>query len=278
MSFEAAGRFQENASKVAKVTMVFWAMKIIATTLGETGADALTQQEGLGYVAGIAICAAPFVLLLIAQILVERFHPLLYWGVMVAMTTLGTALADHLDRDLGIGYLGGTLVLVSLVLVSLALWRLALGSVAVETVVSPKAEAFYWMTILFSQTLGTALGDWVADLPGSGYLLGAVVFGSALAVVAALYFWTSVSRTVLFWAAFVLTRPLGATLGDFLDKSHDQGGLAIDRWLASGVLAAVLLGLVLLVPRRRLGGQEPVDGAGPDDAACPSRDEEMPRV
>ena len=255
MSFEHRA-IEGNASKVAKVTAIFWLMKIVATTLGETGADALTQQEGLGYLAGIAICAAPFVVLLIAQILAKQFHPLLYWGVMVAMTTLGTALADHLDRDLGIGYLGGTLVLVSLVLISLLLWRFALGSVAIETVVSPKAETFYWMTILFSQTLGTALGDWVADLPDSSYLLGTAIFGSALVVVAALYFWTSISRTALFWAAFVLTRPLGATLGDFLDKSREEGGLEIDRWVASGALGAVLLALVLFLPRRLLGGTD----------------------
>ncbi|MGL6234731.1 MAG: COG4705 family protein [Segniliparus sp.] len=254
--------FAANASKVAKVTAVFWLMKIIATTLGEVGADALTQQEQLGYILGIAVCAAPFVLLVIAQILAKKFYPLLYWGVMVAMTTLGTAVADHLTRDLGIGYLGGTLILVSAVLLSLALWRFVLGSVAVETVASPKAEAFYWATILFSQTLGTALGDWVAaapddDPPGLdlGFLGGAALFGGALLVIALLYFATSVSRVLLFWAAFVLTRPLGATLGDFLDKSHAQGGLAIDRWLASGILAAVLLALVLFLPRRAQGGE-----------------------
>ena len=237
-------------SKVPEVTLGFWIIKVIATTLGETGGDAVTMTLGLGYLAGTAIFAALFVVAVAAQIRARRFHPFLYWAVIVATTTAGTTLADFFDRSLGIGYVGGSSVLFTLLLATLWLWHRALGSVSVDTVTTPRAEMFYWATIMFSQTLGTALGDFLADGAGLGYRGGALVFGAALAVVALLCFYTSVSRTVLFWAAFILTRPLGATVGDFLDKPLANGGLALGRFAASAVLAAAMVGLVLLLPQR----------------------------
>ena len=236
--------------KVPEVTLGFWVIKVIATTLGETGGDAVTMTLGFGYLAGTAIFAALFVVAVGAQIRARRFHPVLYWAVIVATTTAGTTLADFFDRSLGIGYVGGSSVLFALLLATLWLWHRTLGSVSVDSVTTPRAEVFYWATIMFSQTLGTALGDFLADTGGLGYGGGALVFGAGLVVVAGLYFLTGISRTVLFWAAFILTRPLGATVGDFLDKPLASGGLNLGRFAASAVLAGLMVGLVLLLPQR----------------------------
>jgi uncharacterized membrane-anchored protein len=242
-------------SKVPAVTLGFWVIKVLATTLGETGGDAVTMTLNLGYLVGTAIFAAVFIVSVSAQIGAKRFHPLLYWFVIVATTTVGTTLADFVDRSLGIGYLGGTLILLALLLATLGLWYWSLGTVSVNTIVTPKAESFYWATIMFSQTLGTALGDCLADTSGLGYAGGAAVFGAALVLVAALYYLTGVSRTLLFWAAFVLTRPLGATLGDLLDKPVSDGGYALGRFEASGVIAVAIIALVMILPQR--AGQHP---------------------
>ena len=242
-------------SKVPAVTLGFWIVKIVATTLGETGGDAITMTLDLGYLVGTVIFAALFVVAVTAQIRATRFHPPLYWAVIVATTTVGTTLADFCDRSLGIGYVGGSSILLAAVLATLALWRLTLGAVSVDRIATRPVEAFYWATILLSQTLGTALGDFLADTGGLGYRGGALVFAAGLAVVAALYFFTAISRTVLFWAAFILTRPLGATLGDFLDKPLDHGGLALGRFAASAVLAAVIVVLILVIPQR--AGEHP---------------------
>jgi uncharacterized membrane-anchored protein len=247
----------EVLSKVPEITLGFWIIKILATTLGETGGDLITMgwlhadqnaQNG-GYLIGTAIFLAVFVAAVIVQISMRRFNAWIYWLAIVASTTVGTAMADLFDRSLGVGYTGGSSILLACVLCSLAAWYLALGSVNVQTVATPKVEAFYWMTITFSQTLGTALGDWVADA-GLGYEGGALVFGAGLAVLVAAYYWTNISRVVLFWAAFILTRPLGATVGDFLDKPVSQGGLHLSRPFASAVLAACILACLLLLPQR----------------------------
>ncbi len=246
---------EASLSKVPAVTLGFWVIKVFATTLGETAGDAVTMTLGLGYLVGTAIFAAILVVAVGAQIAARRFHPFLYWAVIIATTTAGTTLADFFDRSLGIGYVGGSSILFLLVLATLGFWYRTMGSVAVDTVISPRAEMFYWATIMFSQTLGTALGDWMADTTGLGYEGGALVFAAALAVVAGLYFYTGVSRTLLFWAAFILTRPLGATVGDFLDKPFADGGLALGRFAASAALAAVILACILLFPQR--AGQHP---------------------
>jgi uncharacterized membrane-anchored protein len=240
----------EDTSKIPQVTLGFWIVKILATTLGETGGDAVTMSMNLGYLVGTAIFAAIFAAAVAAQMGARRFHPFLYWTVIVATTTVGTTLADFVDRSLGIGYLGGSSLLAALLLASLAIWYRTLGTVSVASIQSRQAEAFYWVTIMFSQTLGTALGDWMADSTGLGYGGGALAFGAGLVVVAALYLWTGVARTALFWAAFVLTRPLGATVGDFLDKPVDQGGLALSRYMASVTLLLVMLILIVLLPQR----------------------------
>lgn len=237
-------------SKVPGVTLAFWSVKILATTLGETGGDAVTMSMNLGYLIGTAIFASVFVVAVGAQISAKRFHPFLFWAVIVATTTAGTTLADFFDRSLGVGYAGGSSILFVLLLATLALWHWSLGSVAVNDIKSRKAEVFYWATIMFSQTLGTALGDWMADNGGLGYGGAAVVFAIGLAVVAGMYYWTKVSHALLFWAAFILTRPLGATVGDFLDKPHDHGGLALSRYIASAVLAVVIVGCIALLPQR----------------------------
>jgi uncharacterized membrane-anchored protein len=216
-------------SKVPEVTLLFWVIKILATTLGETGGDAVSMSMNLGYLAATGIFAAIFLLAVAAQIAARRFRPFLYWTTIIATTTVGTTLADYADRSLGIGYAGGASLLFVLLLVSLAVWYRTLGSVAVDTVSSAKAEVFYWVTIMFSQTLGTALGDWTADTAGLGYTGGAILFSALLALVAAAYYRAKVSHTALFWAAFILTRPLGAVLGDFLDKPINAGGLALSR-------------------------------------------------
>ena len=241
---------RDTISKVPAVTLGFWVIKILATTLGETGGDAVTMTLNLGYLIGTAIFATVFVVAVSAQITATRFRPFLYWFVIVATTTAGTTLADFCDRSLGVGYVGGSSILFVCLIAVLAIWYRTLGSVAVESITTRKAEAFYWATIMFSQTLGTALGDFLADSGGLGYEGGALVFGAGLVLVAALYFFTSVSRVALFWAAFILTRPLGATVGDLLDKPVANGGLALGRFEASAVLAAVIIGCILLIPQR----------------------------
>lgn len=237
-------------SKVPQVTLVFWIIKIAATTLGETGGDAVSMSLGLGYLVSTAIFAVLFAVAVVAQIAAKRFHPFVYWLTIVATTTVGTTLADFVDRSLGIGYAGGTTLLILLLAASLLVWYRSLGSVAVETVRSPKAEIFYWVTIMFSQTLGTALGDWTADTAGLGYGGGAVLFGALLAAVVVAYLLTPLSRTLLFWAAFILTRPLGAVVGDFLDKPRDAGGLALSRYSASVSLLACMVLLIVVFPQR----------------------------
>jgi len=240
---------EATASKVPEVTLGFWIIKIAATTLGETGGDTVSMTMDLGYLIGTAIFLSILVVLVVAQIAAKEFRPFLYWSTIVASTTVGTTLADFADRSLGIGYLGGSSILFVSLMAVLALWYWSQGSVSVNTVATPKVEAFYWAAITVSQTLGTALGDWVAD-SGLGYEGGALLFGAALAVVAAAYFWTNLSRVLLFWAAFILTRPLGATVGDFLDKPLDQGGLALSRPIASAVLTAFIVGCILVLPQR----------------------------
>jgi uncharacterized membrane-anchored protein len=237
-------------TKVPAVTLGFWIIKILATTLGETGGDTVTMTWDLGYLAGSALFLALLVALVGAQIAARQFHPFLYWATIVASTTLGTTLADFADRSLGIGYTGGSTVLLGCVLATLALWYRVLGSVSVDTIRTPQAEAFYWATITFSQTLGTALGDWLADTSGFGYLGGAAVFLGAIGAVVALYYATRISRVALFWAAFILTRPLGATVGDFLDKPLADGGLDVSRPLASAIIAVGMIACILLIPQR----------------------------
>ncbi len=240
----------EPASKVPEVVLTFWIIKIAATTLGETGGDTVTMSMKLGYLAGTAIFATLLVGLAWWQISAKRFHPFLYWATIIASTTAGTTLADFADRSLGIGYAGGSALLLTCLLGALALWHRSVGSVSVDTVRTPKAEIFYWVTITFSQTLGTALGDWIADTTGLGYEGGAIVFATLLLVLVALYFWTRVSRVFLFWVAFILTRPLGATVGDLLDKPHDKGGMDFSRPLASAALAVFIILCVLWLPQR----------------------------
>ncbi|WP_066593526.1 COG4705 family protein [Sphingomonas pruni] len=239
-----------SASKVPEIVLTFWIIKIAATTLGETGGDTVTMTMNLGYLAGTAIFASLLVGLVWWQVSAARFHPFLYWATIVASTTAGTTMADFADRSLGIGYTGGSALLLACLLGTLALWYWSMGSVSVAKIASPKAEIFYWVTITFSQTLGTALGDWIADSGGLGYEGGAIVFALGLAVLVALYCWTRISRVFLFWAAFILTRPLGATVGDLLDKPHDKGGLDFSRPLASLVLAVFIVGCIVLLPQR----------------------------
>ena len=241
---------QASLSKVPEVTLIFWIIKIAATTLGETGGDAVSMSMNLGYLVGTGIFAVIFVVAVFAQIYAKRFHPLLYWTTIIATTTVGTTLADFADRSLGIGYAGGSLLLLALLLASLLIWYRSLGSVSVATISTPKAEMFYWVTIMFSQTLGTALGDWTADTAGLGYGGGALVFGALLALVVLAYYWSTISHTLLFWVAFILTRPLGAVLGDLLDKPLDAGGLALSRYTASAVLLAFIAGCILIFPQQ----------------------------
>ena len=237
-------------SKVPEVALTFWVLKIAATTLGETGGDAVTMTLNLGYLIGTAIFAVAFLGLAAAQIRAKTFHPPLYWAVIVATTTVGTTMADFADRSLGIGYTGGASILFALVLLSLLIWWRTEGSVSVNTITSPRAEAFYWVTILFSNTLGTALGDWAADDGGLGFEGGALVFGAAIALIAVAYYTTSLSRTLLFWAAFILTRPLGATVGDLLTKPAGDGGLHLGRFASTGVIAVFIVACIVLLPQR----------------------------
>lgn len=237
-------------SKVPEVTLIFWIIKVAATTLGETGGDAVSMSLNLGYLIGTGIFAVIFFAAVILQMYAKNFQPFLYWTTIIATTTLGTTLADFADRSLGIGYPGGTALLLTLLLTSLWVWHRTLGSVSINTVSTPQAELFYWITIMFSQTLGTALGDWAADSMGLGYAGGALVFGSLLALIAVAYYRTTISRTTLFWAAFILTRPLGAVVGDMLDKPVDHGGLALSRFTASGVILAFIVACILIFPQR----------------------------
>jgi uncharacterized membrane-anchored protein len=246
-------------SKVPEVTLAFWIVKILATTLGETGGDAVTmswlgeatpEAKGTGYLIGTAIFGVIFIVAVLVQIRAKKFHPFLFWLTIVATTTVGTTLADYCTRSLGIGYTGGSTILLFCVVASLLIWRWSTGSISIQTVSTPKVEIFYWVTIMFSQTLGTALGDWVADTNEMGYLGAAAVFGGLLLLTALLYYLTSFSRVILFWAAFILTRPLGATLGDFLDKPIAKGGLALNRYTASFVLLVVIIALILIFPQK----------------------------
>lgn len=246
-------------SKVPEVTLTFWIIKIAATTLGETGGDTVTMTLNWGYLAGTILFLGLLIGLVIAQIVAKKFQPYLYWATIVASTTFGTTMADFADRSLGMGYTGGSAVLFAALMAVLGLWYWSQRTIAVETVSTPKVEAFYWAAITFSQTLGTALGDWAADTGGLGYGDGVLVFAGALAVIVAVYYWTKVSRVFLFWAAFILTRPLGATAGDFLDKPRNQGGLAFSRPLASAVLAVFIIACVLILPQR--AGTHPRDQA-----------------
>lgn len=251
------GDRRELLSKVPAITLGFWIIKILATTLGETAGDTVSMSMNLGYLVGTAIFLTALIALVWWQIAATRFRPLLYWATIIASTTAGTTMADFATRSLGIGYTGGSALLLGCVLASLFAWYRTLGSISVDTVREPKAELFYWLTITFSQTLGTALGDWTADTGGLGYLGAAAIFGAMLAILAGLYFWTKASRVFLFWAAFILTRPLGAAVGDFLDKPVAKGGLDFSRPLASAVLAAAILALILILPQR--AGQHPVE-------------------
>jgi len=251
-------------SKVPAVTLGFWVIKILATTLGETGGDAVTMSwlgettdhpVANGYLIGTAIFGTLLVLLVVTQLRARRFNRWLYWATIVASTTCGTTLADFADRSLGIGYPGGSLLLLACVLASLFVWYRTIGTVNVNAITRPREELFYWLTITLSQTLGTALGDWSADAAseggwGLGYSGAALLFGAALLVLASLYYSTKISRVFLFWAAFILTRPLGATVGDFLDKPVSKGGLEFSRPLATVVLSIVIVLLILVLPQR----------------------------
>ncbi|MEO6334688.1 MAG: hypothetical protein ABIO91_06850 [Pyrinomonadaceae bacterium] len=246
-------RFYE--SKVPQVTLIFWIIKILATTLGETGGDAVTMSwlgettdegNGTGYLIGTAIFGLIFIVAVLVQIKADRFHPFLYWFTIVATTTVGTTLADFLTRSVGIGYAGGSAILLACVIASLLIWRWSTGSISVDTVRTPKIEIFYWVTIMFSQTLGTALGDWVADNDALGYLGAAAIFGGILLVVIAVYYLTNISRVLLFWIAFITTRPLGAVVGDFLDKPVEHGGLELSRYAASAALLVVIVILIFM--------------------------------
>jgi len=237
-------------SKVPEITLTFWLIKIAATTLGETGGDTVTMTLNWGYLAGSTLFLAALAGLVALQIAADKFHPVLYWATIIASTTFGTTMADFADRSLGIGYAGGSALLFGCLIAVLALWYGWHGSISVDTVAAPKVEVFYWTAITFSQTLGTALGDWTADSTGLGYEYGALVFAAGLALVAAAYFWTNVSRVMLFWIAFILTRPLGATVGDYLDKPVRHGGLALSRPVASVAIAAFILVCLLVLPQR----------------------------
>jgi uncharacterized membrane-anchored protein len=242
-------------SKVPEVSLIFWIIKIAATTLGETGGDTVTMTLDWGYLVGVAIFLPLLVALVLWQIAARKFHPVLYWATIVASTTFGTTMADFADRSLGIDYTGGSTLLFACLMAILAAWYWSEGTISVNTVTGPRVEAFYWASITLSQTLGTALGDWAADTGGLGYGGGALVFGAALGALAAAYFWTTISRVTLFWAAFILSRPLGATVGDFLDKPTAEGGLQLSRPLASAVIAVFIIGCILLLPQ--IAGKHP---------------------
>lgn len=241
---------ERSLTKVPEVTLLFWVIKIAATTLGETGGDAVSMSLGLGYLIGTIIFGGIFCISVWIQIKATRFYPALYWVTIIATTTVGTTLADFTDRSIGIGYAGGTALLFSLLMASLRIWYDTLGSISINTIATPKQEVFYWSTIMFSQTLGTALGDWAADSAGMGYGFAAIIFGTLLAILAATYYYTKISRTLLFWAAFILTRPLGAVVGDFLDKPLNAGGLALSRYSASLSLIIFIVLCLWIFPQK----------------------------
>jgi uncharacterized membrane-anchored protein len=241
---------EDLVSKVPAITLGFWVIKIAATTLGETGGDTVTMTMNLGYLIGTAIFSATLIIFVVLQIAAKRFHPFLYWATIITSTTAGTTMADFADRSLGIGYTGGSAILLACVLASLAIWYLVEGTVSVSTVNKPRVEIFYWLTITFSQTLGTALGDWMADSSGFGYLGAAFVFLGAIGTVTAAYFLTNISRVLLFWTAFILTRPFGATVGDFFDKPLASGGLDVSRPLASVIIAGFIVICILIIPQK----------------------------
>src|SRR5438552_6659556 len=252
-------RKSDLVAKVPQVTLLFWIIKILATTLGETGGDAVTmswlgettaEAKGTGYLIGTAIFGVIFIAAVLVQIRAKKFHPFLYWLTIVATTTVGTTLADYCTRSLGIGYTGGSTILLICVIASLLIWRWSTGSISIETVNTPTVEVFYWVTIMFSQTLGTALGDWVADTNEMGYLGAAAVFGGILALTALLSYFTSISRVILFWAAFILTRPLAAVVGDFLDNSIGGGCLARYTYTALLGVLVVIIALILIFQHR----------------------------
>jgi len=248
---------ERDASKIPEVTLVFWIIKIAATTLGETGGDTVTMTLNWGYLAGTALFVSLLVALVYLQIAAKKFQPVLYWATIVASTTAGTTMADFADRSLGIGYAGGSTVLFLCLMATLGAWYWTLGSISVATVAAPRVEIFYWIAITFSQTLGTALGDWTADATGLGYDGGAVLFAACLAVLVLVYFFTNTSRVFLFWAAFILTRPLGATVGDFLDKPVRDGGLGLSRAIATAVIGVFIIICILVLPQR--AGRHPTD-------------------
>ena len=236
-------------NKVPELTLIFWVIKILATTLGETAGDALSMSMNLGYLLSTAIFAAIFLVAVIKQIKAKQFHPYLYWATIIATTTVGTTLADYATRSLGIGYTGGSALLLGLLLASLMVWYKTLGSVSINSLSSPKAEMFYWVTIMFSQTLGTALGDWTADTAGLGYLGAALIFSALLVIIIGAHYFTTLSKTLLFWAAFIITRPLGAVVGDFLDKPIAKGGLDLSRYSASIALIAIIVACIIFFPQ-----------------------------
>jgi uncharacterized membrane-anchored protein len=248
--YESATEARATTSKVPQVAIAFWIIKITATTLGETGGDALSMTMNLGYLLSTAIFMACFIAALAVQIRARKFHAFLYWTVIVTTTTVGTTMADFADRSLGWGYVGGTVILFTLLMIVLVLWKYSVGSVSFSDIKTTKVEIFYWVTILFSNTLGTALGDFLADTNGVGYERGALFFSGLLAMVAAAYFFTKISHTLLFWTAFILTRPLGATLGDLLTKPHADGGLSLSRISSSAVIAAFMVLCIWLMPQK----------------------------
>ncbi len=247
---------QKILSKVPAVTLGFWIIKIFATTLGEIGGNAFSMSLNWGYALSTAMLAVIFVISVVAQIKASKFHPALYWFAIIASTTVGTTTADLVTRDLGIGYSGGSVILLLLVLATLAVWWFSTGTVSVGSVSTPKTEVFYWLTITFSQTLGTALGDWFADTAGFGYLGSAIIFGLVLVALYGLYRFTEISRAGLFWAAFIITRPLGAVVGNVIDKPPASGGLEIGRFTASGVLLVIIAIMIAVFPQRPATNEE----------------------
>ena len=241
---------KESLSKVPEITLIFWIVKIAATTLGETAGDAVSMSMNLGYLIGTAIFELAFIIAVLSQIKSKQYHPAIYWTTIIASTTVGTTLADYADRSLGIGYSGGVTLLTGLLMMSLFTWYKTLGSISTDNISTPREETFYWVTIMFSQTLGTALGDWTADTAGLGYGLGILIFSVLLLIVVALNFWTNISKAILFWAAFILTRPLGAVVGDFLDKPIASGGLALSRYSASAALIGFIILCLIIFPQK----------------------------
>ncbi len=253
-----AGADVDWVSKVPQVTLMFWVIKICATTVGETGGDALSMQLQLGYAVSRLIFLAFFAVTLAAQVASKRYRPFVYWAVVVATTTVGTTMSDYFDRTLGMGYIKSSVILFCGVIAVLLIWRAVAGKIEFEHITNRRDEIFYWLTILVSNTLGTALGDFAADDTGLdlGFERGALVFAGLIVLVAALHYFTRISDRILFWAAYVLTRPLGATLGDTLTKPHDAGGLELSRITASVVIAALMIVGVFIAYRRE--GKSPV--------------------